>query len=226
MDIIITVVLLLSMLLRDISATAGVEPFAGATYISVNTGPAGIGNRNGSSPVGTTQVHSDYPTIDMVSSYLDLSILYGGSEDEVDMAELPFLFPIPAGPVFTETYVAPANGSTPAMADMSLSSMDSSRTTVMMMSISGVSTHKLSRAKTTAEVLLPLFFLILLGLVYLKIKKYFQEKSIYRDPKKKIQDQKYIFLGAQKNISRDMRIYFEWKNVLRSLKLYYGVSDC
>ncbi|KAJ7771265.1 hypothetical protein DFH07DRAFT_734583, partial [Mycena maculata] len=89
----------------------------------------------------------------------------------VPTGEPPFLSPIPAGPVFTATYAAPANGSTPAAADTSLSGTDSGTTTVTTTSVSGVSTHKLSGGKTAAAVLLPLLFLVLLGLAYLKISR-------------------------------------------------------
>ncbi|KAJ6460456.1 hypothetical protein C8R47DRAFT_929986, partial [Mycena vitilis] len=81
-----------------------------------------------------------------------------------------FLSTIPAGPVFTATYAA--NGSAvPAAADTALKGGDSDTTTVSASSLGGVSTHRMSAGKTAAAVILPLLFVILLGLAYLKISR-------------------------------------------------------
>ncbi|KAJ7470098.1 hypothetical protein B0H11DRAFT_2237689 [Mycena galericulata] len=80
----------------------------------------------------------------------------------------PFLSPLPAGPVFTATYTAPANGSTPAAADTALNTANQGTTTVTPTSVAGVSSHPLSPGKKAAAALLPLLFVILLGFLYLK----------------------------------------------------------
>ncbi|KAJ7616221.1 hypothetical protein DFH06DRAFT_957216, partial [Mycena polygramma] len=81
-----------------------------------------------------------------------------------------FLSTIPAGPVFTATYTANTS-STPAAADTSLKGGDSDHTTVTASSLGGVSTHSMSAGKKAAAVVLPLLFVILLGLAYLKISR-------------------------------------------------------
>ncbi|KAJ7717784.1 hypothetical protein B0H16DRAFT_1475884 [Mycena metata] len=78
----------------------------------------------------------------------------------------PFLSTIPAGPVFTATYAAPASG-VPAAADLSGGSSTGGTTTV----VSGVSSHSLSAGKKAAAVLLPLLFVLLLVLAYLKVSR-------------------------------------------------------
>ncbi|KAJ7470005.1 hypothetical protein B0H11DRAFT_1388701 [Mycena galericulata] len=80
----------------------------------------------------------------------------------------PFLSPLPAGPVFTATYTAPANGSTPAAADTALNTANQGTTTVTPTGVAGVSAHPLSPGKKAAAALLPLLFVILLGFLYLK----------------------------------------------------------
>ncbi|KAJ7194307.1 hypothetical protein GGX14DRAFT_476497 [Mycena pura] len=79
-----------------------------------------------------------------------------------------FLSPIPAGPVITVTYTAPTNGSVPAAAD---TSSQGSTTVVTPTAVAGVSAHPLSAGKKAAAVLLPLLFVILLGLAYVKISR-------------------------------------------------------
>ncbi|KAJ7032682.1 hypothetical protein C8F04DRAFT_1396522 [Mycena alexandri] len=76
-----------------------------------------------------------------------------------------FLSTIPAGPVFNATYTAPATGIPPA-ADLTQGSNNGGMTVV-----GGVSTHSLSPGKKAAAVILPLLFVLLLGLAYLKISR-------------------------------------------------------
>ncbi|KAJ7027680.1 hypothetical protein C8F04DRAFT_1293974 [Mycena alexandri] len=66
-----------------------------------------------------------------------------------------FLSTIPAGPVFTATYTAPATG-IPALADMTQGPNNGGMTVV---------------GKKAAAVILPLLFVLLLGLAYLKISR-------------------------------------------------------
>jgi hypothetical protein len=82
-----------------------------------------------------------------------------------------FLSTIPAGPVFTATYTANTTGPVPPAADTSLSSQDTGSTTVTPTGIAGVSSHSMSAGKKVAAVLLPLLFVLLLGLAYLKISR-------------------------------------------------------
>ncbi|KAJ7072126.1 hypothetical protein C8F01DRAFT_953349, partial [Mycena amicta] len=79
----------------------------------------------------------------------------------------PFLSTIPAGPVFQATYTS--NGTTPAAADTTITG--DSTTIVTVTAVSGVSSHNLSSGKKAAAVLLPLLFVILLGLAYVKISR-------------------------------------------------------
>lgn len=79
----------------------------------------------------------------------------------------PFLSTIPAGPVFQATYTS--NGTTPAAADTTITG--DSTTIVTVTAVSGVSSHTLSGGKKAAAVLLPLLFVILLGLAYVKISR-------------------------------------------------------
>ncbi|KAJ7882731.1 hypothetical protein B0H14DRAFT_1458209 [Mycena olivaceomarginata] len=83
---------------------------------------------------------------------------------------LPFLSTIPAGPVFTATYAAPASG-IPAAADLSGGSNSGATTVVTATALSGVSSHSLSPGEKAAAVLLPLLFVLLLTLAYLKISR-------------------------------------------------------
>ncbi|KAJ7111075.1 hypothetical protein C8R44DRAFT_856785 [Mycena epipterygia] len=68
----------------------------------------------------------------------------------------PYLSPLPAGPVFTATYTAPTNGTTPASANTALSSTDSGTTTVTATAVSGISTHSMTPGKKAVAILLPL----------------------------------------------------------------------
>ncbi|KAJ6534893.1 hypothetical protein B0H19DRAFT_1271571 [Mycena capillaripes] len=82
-----------------------------------------------------------------------------------------FLSAIPAGPVFSANYTAPADG-TPASADLGQKGSDSDHTVVSPSSnLSGISSHSLTPGKKAAAVLLPLLFVLLLGLAYLKISR-------------------------------------------------------
>ncbi|KAJ7076734.1 hypothetical protein B0H15DRAFT_790285, partial [Mycena belliarum] len=80
----------------------------------------------------------------------------------------PFLSTIPAGPVFTATYVANSSTVAPA-ADTSVSGSDT--TTVTATQLSGLTKHKLSKGATAAAVLLPLIFVLLLIFAYLKVSR-------------------------------------------------------
>lgn len=91
---------------------------------------------------------------DSSSISLQLSIVTSGSQ--------PFLSPLPAGPVFTATYTAPADGSTPANANINT---PNTVTYVNNFPTNG----SLSRGKAAVGVLIPLFF-IALG-IYFYIKK-------------------------------------------------------
>ncbi|KAJ7869458.1 hypothetical protein B0H14DRAFT_3440647 [Mycena olivaceomarginata] len=81
-----------------------------------------------------------------------------------------FLSTIPAGPVFTATYTAPASG-TPASPDLGQKGSDSDHTVVSPSNLLGVSFHSLTPGKKAAAVLLPLLFVLLLGLAYLKVSR-------------------------------------------------------
>ncbi|KAJ7187417.1 hypothetical protein C8R46DRAFT_856244, partial [Mycena filopes] len=84
----------------------------------------------------------------------------------------PFLSTIPAGPVFTATYAAPAAGaSVPAAADLTSGPQSGGSTVVTATALAGVSTHSMSAGKKAAAVLLPLIFVLLLGLAYLKVSR-------------------------------------------------------
>ncbi|KAF9244459.1 hypothetical protein BU15DRAFT_85856 [Melanogaster broomeanus] len=90
---------------------------------------------------------------DTSSIVLQLSIVTSGTQ--------PFLSLIPAGPVFTATYTAPTSGSTPASADLS------SPDTVTYVNNFPTSSS-LSKGKIAAGVLVPLFFIALGIVAYIK----------------------------------------------------------
>jgi hypothetical protein len=75
----------------------------------------------------------------------------------------PFLSPFPAGPVFTATYTAPSDGSTPASAD--LSSPDG------VTYVGNFSSSSSSSGKIAAGVLVPLIFIGLGIAVYFKLSR-------------------------------------------------------
>lgn len=72
----------------------------------------------------------------------------------------PFMASMPAGPIFTATYTAPADGSTPASAD--LSKPDDGVTNVGALGAK----PKLSSGKVAAAVIMPLLILIGIGVAY------------------------------------------------------------
>ncbi|KAG9312408.1 hypothetical protein JVU11DRAFT_6789 [Chiua virens] len=90
---------------------------------------------------------------DSSSIPLQLSIVTSGSQ--------PFLSPLPAGPVFTATYAAPSDGSTPAAADLS------SPNSVTYVNNFPTNTSS-SKGKIAAGVLIPLLFLAVGIYVYIR----------------------------------------------------------
>ncbi|KAH8801982.1 hypothetical protein DL96DRAFT_1634740 [Flagelloscypha sp. PMI_526] len=88
--------------------------------------------------------------------------------------DMPFGNEIPAGPPFQATYTAPTDGSTPQSADTSIKD-SSSVTNVAAMAASAESSNK---GKTAAAVLVPLLFLICLGILgYIKWQRVKQSKK-------------------------------------------------
>ncbi|KAJ6507091.1 hypothetical protein C8R45DRAFT_816727 [Mycena sanguinolenta] len=79
-----------------------------------------------------------------------------------------YLNTLPAGPVFTATFAADSTAAVAADAALPTSG---TTTYVSGAPLSGVSQHKLSSGKKAAAVLLPLLFVILCSLAYLKVKR-------------------------------------------------------
>ncbi|KAF7324317.1 hypothetical protein MSAN_02525200 [Mycena sanguinolenta] len=96
------------------------------------------------------------------SKQLQFSILSSGTPS--------YISTLPAGPVFTATYSSSSGASATVAADTGLPTSGTT-TYVSGSPLSGASTHKLSAGKKAAVVLLPLLFVILCGLAYLKIKR-------------------------------------------------------
>ncbi|RDB21605.1 hypothetical protein Hypma_011209 [Hypsizygus marmoreus] len=87
---------------------------------------------------------------------LQLSIVPAGS--------LPALTTLPAGPVITATYTAPASGPVPEAADVTKNNVSDTTTAALTKS-------HMSPGKTAAAVLLPLLFVLLLIFAYLKYQR-------------------------------------------------------
>ncbi|KAJ7270218.1 hypothetical protein C8J57DRAFT_1180347 [Mycena rebaudengoi] len=83
----------------------------------------------------------------------------------IPAGSIPAIQAIPAGPFIIATYAEPATGK-PAAVDVSLNT--DNKTTKVTSPLGAVSQHHLSKGRTAAAVLLPLFFVGLAFLAYMK----------------------------------------------------------